>query len=1043
MEPNGLTMVASEDAELPNVVEGYGTASSGSNLVGMVMRDFQVDSAARLFQEQQVFLRALFNSRAYYLPDLNFPTNTSKAFVNATRPKIQTAVALLMPILCPPGDEAWTIDPDPDTVDPAHALLLLEQKVPMDQIRDAMFQAAGAKADRLNQKISKGMHFARFSDKTVRFLFDLCLFGSGIMMGAMPVPNPEAYPPNSPESGSSLWDVMAGFDGTTAKKKIKKGYDKLIDCGLLDEVMPNMSVISPLDFYPDSAAYSIEQARRCTYRMVLGKGQVMEMLDDPTFRKEDVQKVLTNYPNGVYSPTYWETAVNSLNKQPNQIVPNGRYVCFQWWGWLTGKDLHNAGALKIPEERFHERVMAQVWVIGNHLVKVAVSELHENRLPFYVCPYSYAPNSIWGIGPAEMMFDSQDAINACERSIMDNMGLCLTGDTVVYRCQGKGRVRERSQNNKANTSITLRELWESKHQRNSGLRRNLIRSLDEATGEIFGNRIVDVLNNGFKEVWRITTEKGYTVKGTIDHRFYNDYGEYKHMGFFKPGDMIGVNGTYALREKICVDCGTGIKKPGALRCKSCAAKVSTWNVKQAELAITSIEGSANSARARKLVRIQMKSACEVCGLSDDLNIHHKDRDPWNNHPENLQTLCRWCHKDTHARHDHFGDALNHVYLDYDKVVSVEFVGVEEVFDLVMTAPNHNFIANGFVAHNCSGPQVIVDCSQLADPSSVLEIKPRRIWAVRGIAGVTTRPVEFFVPDCQLGQILTVQQNEERLAQEQTGLPNFLQGMNGAGTHNRTAEGANLQFNNSISSLKTVVYNIENNVIVPFINNMVRFYQIYSRDPQIQGNFRVNVHGVRGLLARESLISSVNDLLMAVGNMPSEAGRLKMSNVFKTYLRYGGFTNDDFVYSDSEYAEIQKAQQQQQRENQAFQGGMQASPKLRAETPPRDALLELVKSAPEGTAGAEALLQEAAQVWGFVTPQVQTAFDADNKMTQFRQVNEAHGLGSEMGDRGHAPVGNPLKDHPHLLPPNPTDQMQNKTQQQAQQVPPVPPSGGGK
>ena len=773
MAEHGLTMLASEDAELPQIVEGYGTASSGSNLVGMVMRDFQVDSAARLFQEQQVFIRALFNSRAYYLPDLNFPTNTSKAFVNATRPKIQTAVALLMPILCPPGDEAWTIDPDPDTVDPAHALLLLEQKVPIDQIRDAMFQAAGAKADRLNQKISKGMHFARFSDKTVRFLFDLCLFGSGIMMGPMPVPNPEAFPPNTPDTGASLWDVLAGFEKTTAKKKMKKGYEKLIDAGLLDEVMPNMTVISPLDFYPDAGAYSIEQARRCTYRMVLGKGQVMEMLEDPTFRQEEVKKVLDNYPNGIYNPTYWETAVNSLNKQPNQTMPNGRYVCFQWWGWLTGEDLHKAGAKSIPMERFHERCMAQVWVIGNQCVKVAVSELHENRLPFYVCPYSYAPNTIWGIGPAEMMFDSQDAINACERSIMDNMALV------------------------------------------------------------------------------------------------------------------------------------------------------------------------------------------------------------------------------------------------------------------------------------SAPQVVVDCSQLADPTSILEIKPRRIWAVRGIAGVTTRPVEFFVPDCQLGQILTVQQNEERLAQEQTGLPNFLQGMNGPGTHNRTSEGANLQFNNSISSLKTVVYNIENNIIVPLINNMVRFYQIYSRDPQIQGNFRVNVHGVRGLLARESLISSVNDLLMAVGNMPSEAGRLKMSNVFKTYLRYGGFTNDDFVYSDSEYAEIEKAKQDQERQNQAFQGGMQSAPKLRAETPPRDALLDLVKSAPEGTAGAEALLQEAVEIWGFASPEVKEAFAADNKLTQFRQLNEAHGLGGEVADRHHAPVGNPLADHPHLLPPTPTDRMQNdlqkhlaaqKNQQQAN-TPAAP--GGGK
>jgi hypothetical protein len=173
-----------------------------------------------------------------------------------------------------------------------------------------------------------------------------------------------------------------------------------------------------------------------------------------------------------------------------------------------------------------------------------------------------------------------------------------------------------------------------------------------------------------------------------------------------------------------------------------------------------------------------------------------------------------------------------------------------------------------------------------------------------------------------------------------------------------------------------------------------------------------------LLARESLISSINDLLTVVGNMPGEADHLKMDNIFKTYLRYGGFTNDDFVYTQEEYQQIQQQKQQQEQQQQAFQGGMQSAPKLRAEMPPKDALMELVKSAPEGSAAAQALLQEAAKVWGFVTPEVQSAFDADNKIQQFQEQNTAHSIGHEMGARVHEPIGNPLQDHPHLLPPPP-------------------------
>jgi hypothetical protein len=44
-------------------------------------------------------------------------------------------------------------------------------------------------------------------------------------------------------------------------------------------------------------------------------------------------------------------------------------------------------------------------------------------VPFYVTPFNVVPHSIWGEGICEMMFDSQDAINATERAKMDNMSL--------------------------------------------------------------------------------------------------------------------------------------------------------------------------------------------------------------------------------------------------------------------------------------------------------------------------------------------------------------------------------------------------------------------------------------------------------------------------------------------------------------------------------------------------------------------------------------------------------------------------------------------
>jgi hypothetical protein len=44
----------------------------------------------------------------------------------------------------------------------------------------------------------------------------------------------------------------------------------------------------------------------------------------------------------------------------------------------------------------------------------------------------------------------------------------------------------------------------------------------------------------------------------------------------------------------------------------------------------------------------VKARCEVCGTTRSLHVHHRDHDPMNNAPSNLQTLCASCHKRAHS-----------------------------------------------------------------------------------------------------------------------------------------------------------------------------------------------------------------------------------------------------------------------------------------------------------------------------------------------------------------------------------------------------------
>ena len=58
---------------------------------------------------------------------------------------------------------------------------------------------------------------------------------------------------------------------------------------------------------------------------------------------------------------------------------------------------------------------------------------------------------------------------------------------------------------------------------------------------------------------------------------------------------------------------------------------------------------ANDRNGRRQAAKAVKPRCEMCGRSPSrLHVHHRDDDPQNNHPSNLQTLCPSCHRRCHS-----------------------------------------------------------------------------------------------------------------------------------------------------------------------------------------------------------------------------------------------------------------------------------------------------------------------------------------------------------------------------------------------------------
>jgi len=176
---------------------------------------------------------------------------------------------------------------------------------------------------------------------------------------------------------------------------------------------------------------------------------------------------------------------------------------------------------------------------------------------------------------------------------------CLTGDTVLTRCNG-------NQHTKRN--ITIRELYSAyrsdtkvgQKYRRSGY--PIIHSMID--GRIKIEKIKDIVYNGRKPVFRITTDNGFSIKATDIHRFLSEFG-WKMVKDFNISDLIAIT----LQE-----------------------------------------------------------------YDDYKRIGYYDMDRTKRYEKGFEVT-------------------------YAKIVSIELVGIEDVYDVEMYGDEHNFVANGFISHN--------------------------------------------------------------------------------------------------------------------------------------------------------------------------------------------------------------------------------------------------------------------------------------------------------------------------------------------------------
>jgi len=401
------------------------SVNSGPEIVRYVNERFRRSETAREADEHR-WLKAYRNYRGIYGPDVQFTkTEKSRVFVKVTKTKVLAAYGQITEVLLGSNRFPISIDPTklPDGVEESvhvetnpqmqevdRTLLpgettqeYLERLGPLDDdlepLKDKLqpgvgtsptavtFSPAQVAAKKMEKKIHDQLEESRAKKHLRSSSFECALFGTGIMKGPFAV---DKEYPNWNEAGE---------------------YDPEI------KTVPMVSSVSIWNFYPDPDASTMEDAEYVVERHKMSRSQLRSLKRRPYFDEEEIDTAINGGES--YTKEWWEHEMEDGNQESH----TERYEVLEFWGNVDTEVLENHG-VEIPRELSGvDQVSVNVWVCNNRVLRLVINPFTPVIIPYYVVPYEDNPYSMFGVGVAENMEDTQLLMNGFMRMAVDNAAL--------------------------------------------------------------------------------------------------------------------------------------------------------------------------------------------------------------------------------------------------------------------------------------------------------------------------------------------------------------------------------------------------------------------------------------------------------------------------------------------------------------------------------------------------------------------------------------------------------------------------------------------
>ena len=386
----------------------------------------KADTARQLDEER--WIQAYRNYRGLYGPDVQFTsTEKSRVFVKVTKTKVLAAYGQIAEVLFGGNKFPISIDPTtlpdgvPDTVNFESNDELIKAKgtpdlQPGETYPDFLNRLAGLEdelepvADKLEEgpgstpsaiqlhpaevaakKMEKKIHDQLEESHAKKHLraaaFETALFGTGVMKGPFAID--KEYP---------NWDEEGNYSP-------------------MFKTVPQTTSVSIWNFYPDPDAATMEEAEYVVERHKMSRSQVRGLKNRPYFRENAVDNALRLGES--YRKQWWEHIMEDNSEEDRA----DRFEVLEFWGFVDKEVIEDQG-VDIPKDlEDADQLSVNIWICNGQVLRLVMNPFTPAYIPYFAAPYEMNPYSIFGVGIAENMDDTQTLMNGFMRMAVDNAAL--------------------------------------------------------------------------------------------------------------------------------------------------------------------------------------------------------------------------------------------------------------------------------------------------------------------------------------------------------------------------------------------------------------------------------------------------------------------------------------------------------------------------------------------------------------------------------------------------------------------------------------------